>query len=534
MSLRSRRNQQGNALLLTLLALILSALAIAAKVHAQQIELKIKNGEIEATVLDQLRNAANNAIFENTVLIQRGQPFTKTFEGVTTTITPNGTSGELIWEPSPNQLAAMGYLPTGWSSTTDQTSILNNQPYRITFHRTPAGCVPVNCNIEGAVVLMGAIGDPGTGHSDALVIGPILTRMGAEGAVSLPATPGTLSGFEGKWSTPNPVPGNPPGVVGVRIGTTSSAYAGFVHMGDLRDPKLAGSFSAEGNLKIGGTSELNGEVTVNNAPINVTDGTSTTCTRITAGVITLTCTGRLNTKTGVFTEGATAGNLGIATNDPNTIDVTVGDLFVKGPAGGVVRFTGTGSIEASEDVKAGRALSGPKLQLTVPVAEGTPCNAGDVASLIGGGLATCPLGTYVAAVRYGANKAACTTEGGRAMDPATGEELLCRNGQWAIAAAFVSEMVAMGSMYVAHGDSVPMPSCRDTGTAPPEPKILLRPANEAIEPVLNRGVEIDPRYGRGLNGGYYVGGAWVLSLRNGDGIAILGNSAIAEVYCRYQ
>jgi hypothetical protein len=140
----------------------------------------------------------------------------------------------------------------------------------------------------------------------------------------------------------------------------------------------------------------------------------------------------------------------------------------------------------------------------------------------------------VAAVRYGTNKTTCTTAGSRAIDPVTTEDLLCRNGQWGVATAFVSDSVFMGSTSVGHGDTVPMPTCRDTGIQPPTPALYLMPANEATAPVLNRSASIAPNITRTLINGYYAGGAWVVSLRNGDNIGVIGNSAIAQVYCRYQ
>lgn len=525
-TMSTRRSQRGNALLYTLMALVITALMAATeidqRIRAHQVEL----GQSEATVLEALRNAVNTAIAENMPALQRGEAISRTIDGVVHTIAPV-PGPEVIWEPTIAQLVELRYLPPGWTTTRSQ---LNDAPYRVSFRRTPASCITViqTCNIDGLITLTEPVIDS-AGRVEGIMLGPLLRKLGVDGGVSLISDPNTVRGYGNSWTADNPLPGRP-GVVALRVGTTSNALAPFVRIGDNRDPDLRGGLTVAGNVR------------ADNVMSIVNDGapTPTPCTRITAGVISLTCAGRLNTKTGVFTEGATTGNLGIGTTDPNTIDVSVGDLFVRGPAGGVVRFTGTGSIEASEDVRAGRdisaarALSAPKLQLTNPVAEGTPCTIGDVAALQDGGLATCPLGTYIAAVRYGTNKAACSSHGGRAMEASTGEELLCRNGQWAVASAFVSEMIPMGSMYVAHGDSVPMPPCRDTGAGPPEALLYLRAANEFIESAMQRDAAVDPRYARGLNGSHYVGGAWTVSLRNGQGIAILGNSAIAEFACRYR
>ena len=519
------KSQRGNALVMALLALIVSALGMAGYFEGKQVEIKTNAGKAEATVLELLRNATNALIFEHSVDIQLGQPVRKTVGANTITITPVTQGAGLVWQPSLTQLRDMRYLPTGWNTS---TSALNDAPYAISFRRTPLGCAPVDCNIEGAVVIQGPIRDLSNGRSDGVVIGPILQKIGANSAVSLVTDPATLRGFDETWSMPNPVAGSPAGVVAVRVGDMASAYAAFVRRGDLRDPNLTGNLSVLRNLSIGGTSTLNGAVAI-------TDAAGTNCVSLTpAGTVSIGCAGTFNTVTGTFTAGLSAGNLALGSTDPNTLSVRVGDLFVAGSAGGMVRLTSTGDIEASQDLRAGRTLSAPTLQLNTPVAEGTACNVGDVSSLTGGGLAVCPAGTYVAAVRYGTNKTTCTTEGSRAIDPATTEDLLCRNSQWSVATAFISDSIFMGSSYVGHGDTVPMPPCRDTGILPPTPALYLIPTNEATEPILNRGALIDPSAPRTLSGGHYVGGAWVVSLRNGDNIAVIGNSAIAQIYCRYQ
>lgn len=529
--LRPRR-QRGNALIMTFLALIVSALGMAGFMEGKQVEIKTNAGKAEATVLDLLRNATNALIFEHSIDIQLGQPVRKTLGNNTITITPVTQGSDLVWQPSLAQLGDMGYLPTGWNTS---TSALNDAPYVISFYRTPLGCTPIDCNIEGAVVIQGPILDRSTGRSDGIVIGPILQKIGANSGVSLVTDPTTLRGFDQTWSMPNPVAGSPAGVVAVRVGDTASAYAAFVRRGDPRDPNLRGNLSALGNLSIGGTSTLNGAVTLNNASLQLNNAAGDSCvSMLPNGTVTINCTGAFNTTTGTFTAGLSAGNLALGRTDPNTLSVSAGDLFVAGSAGGMVRLTSTGDIEASQDLKAGRTLSAPTLQLTTPVSEGTACQVGEVSSLTGGGLAVCPAGIYVAAVRYGTNKTTCTTAGSRAIDPVTTEDLLCRNGQWGVATAFVSDSVFMGSTSVGHADTVPMPPCRDTGTQPPTPALYLMPANEATAPVLNRSASIDPNAPRTLIGGSYVGGAWVVSLRNGDNIGVIGNSAIAQVYCRYQ
>src|ERR1700744_4447163 len=239
------RRQRGNALVFALLGLLISALGAAGVIEGSRLQARREAGNGEATILDNLRGAANNAIFDSMGLIQNGAAFSR--NGVT--ITPVDADGQLVWQPSVLQLAAMGYLPPGWTAT---TSTLNDAPYAIAFSRVPAGCVAVACNIEGHVVLMGPIRE-GRGDSggDGAVIGPILARIGADSGVSLPMGPAQIQGFGNPWTLANPVAGQPAGVVAVRVGTASSGFGQFVRIGDTRDPNLQGNLTVVGDTVFG-------------------------------------------------------------------------------------------------------------------------------------------------------------------------------------------------------------------------------------------------------------------------------------------
>ncbi len=522
-----RRTQQGNALIFVLMALVISSLGIAGYMSSKEVEMKTQAGQAEATVLDTLRNAANSAISDNVPTIQRGLPFSKVVAGVTYTINTRVLNGEIVWEPTPAQLTQMGYLPTGWNTA---TSSLNGAPYTIRFQRSPAGCAPIDCNIDGAVVIRDPIRDPGSNRSDGVLIGPILTKIGADSAVSLTTSPGVLTGFGpgGTWTMPNPA-GNVAGVVAVRIGTSSSPFASFVRRGDLRDPNLAGNLTAGGNLAIRGTSQLdgavttngtitaNGAVSVNNAPLTVRNGAGACTTIEPNGVVRVQCAGSVNAATGVFSDHVEA----------NNIQVNAGDFLIRGPGGDLMRINNVGDVTASGNVSA------PQVHLNQPVAEGTPCNIGSMASLVGGGIAVCsPQGTFVSAVRYGTNKGLCTGDGTHATEPTTLEGLTCRNGHWAATVTSPSDAVFMGSYAVFHGTILDMPACRDTGSVPPTPLIYLVPANENARLIINR--MAIPSGTRAVNGaGYYEGGSWTVSLLDGANTAIPGNSMVAMTYCQY-
>lgn len=513
--------QRGNALIFTLLALVITALGVAGYLSSKQMEMKTQAGLTEATVLEMLRNAANNAISDNVANIQEGLPMSKDVGG--TVLTVPGVDlpgGERVWSPTPLQLSAMGYLPAGWNTT---TSSLNGGTYSISLRRTPPGCVLLNCNIEGAVVLPLPINDPDSGRSDGVVIGAILTKMGADSAVSLtlpsPLDSTVLTGYGpgGTWSMPNPVAGTPPGVVAVRIGTASSAFASFVRVGDLRDPNLRGDLTVARNLAIRGSTALDGPVTLNDSPLTVRNATAP-CTTITAGVVQIGCEGQVNASVGTF-------GTRVVTNTVETTDI--GEFSIRGPGGQRMRVNNLGDLTAEGTV------TGDLLQLTSPVAEGALCLSGAIAALQGGGIAVCsPRGTFVSAVRYGVNKEFCAGEGLQATDLDAGEGLVCRNGRWAVASSLTSDFVFMGSFLVSNGSNLDMPTCRDTGVSPPLPMLYLTPANEQTAPVLNRSAT---QGGNRVNNGsgYFQGGSWLISLTNGSGLPISENSAIASVYCLY-
>src|SRR4051812_7443627 len=145
---RSRRRQRGNALVFALLGLVVSALGAAGLIQNARLQARHEAGNGEATILDNLRGATNNAIFESMGPVQNGAPLVKNG----TSVAPVSIDGELVWRPRITDLAAMGYLPAGWTAT---TSTLNDAPYAIEFKRVPAGCVAAACNIEGHVVLEG-------------------------------------------------------------------------------------------------------------------------------------------------------------------------------------------------------------------------------------------------------------------------------------------------------------------------------------------------------------------------------------------
>ncbi|MEP6505175.1 MAG: hypothetical protein ABJD97_17685, partial [Betaproteobacteria bacterium] len=402
----ARRRQFGNGLVFALLGLLISALGAVGILQNSRLQAKREAGTGEATILDNLRIATNNAILESMALIQAGAAFGK--NGVS--VAPVDVGGELTWRPGIAQLVAMGYLPPGWTAT---ASTLNDAPYAIAFKRIPAGCVAAACNIEGHVVLEGPIrnGDA----SDGAVIGPILARIGADSGVSLPIDPAHIQGFGHTWTLDNPVAGQPAGVVAVRVGTAGSGYGAFVRVGDTRDPNLQGNLSVAGNTLFGdgGTrSEFKSALQVDAQPIELVDALGAPCVSLRPdGVVDIRCSGTLGATSGTFrdalgrvttvaasglvTEGSVAAAGGLSTGSvtlfgtdhPDALVVKAGDLFVRNPAGtALLRVAANGDVAAGNDLVAAGSVQARRLTLSASVNEGDDCTAGQVAMMAAGGL----------------------------------------------------------------------------------------------------------------------------------------------------
>jgi len=544
-----RLRQRGNALVFALLGLLVSALGAAGVIQGQRLQARQAAGNGEATILEKLRDAANGAIFDSLAAIQGGAAFGR--NGVK--VAPVDIGGELVWKPGVAELAAMGYLPAGWSAT---TSSLNAAPYAIAFRRLPAGCAAAACSVEGAIVLQGPI-RAGASDSDGAVIGPILMRIGADSGVSLQTDPSHIEGFGSTWRMDNPVAGQPAGVVAVRVGTASAAFGQFVRIGDARDPNLQGNLSVAGNTIFGdGTtrSEFRSALQVDAQSVELRDTGGAACVSLRPdGVVDILCDGALSATTGVFkdaagrvttlagtglvTSGSVSADGGLATptitafgaGDPQALVVKAGDLFVRNPAGSaLLRVAANGDVTAGNDVVATGGVQAQRLTLSASVDEGDACTPGQVAMMRTGGLATCQGASFRATARYARLGAACATIGLQAVDSASGDTLACRGGYYASLSGLTSSRVYMAGFAVRHGDfvaaSTALPNGCPATASPttPQATLFLLPQTDVEtpgNPVLNRNAT-------------WTGQGWTISLTDGTGAATSSN-AVAEVYCLY-
>lgn len=540
-----------------MLGLLILGLIAYSQVEAAKLKQRQDAGHAEATVMLNLARATNNLIFENFNAIQAGNPVVKL--GVA--VTPRLIGGELVWAVDITDLVRMGFLPAGWSSS---TSVMTGGAYGIQFARAPAGCVGAACNIEGAVInLAASLSEFKSGTTDASAIGSFLSEVGADAGVSLQGSSNTLTGFNYTWTAPNPVPGSPAGVLGIRVGSGSAGWGQFVRIGDSRDPSLNGNLTVAGNgayggnLSVAGTTALSGAVTVNNASLTLRDASATACVELLAsGQININCNGRLNANTGVFTDGAgntsqigpggvvttgrvraadgfegASGNTAFTAADPNAITVAAGDLFVRGPSGMLLRVTSAGDALASRDLVATNNVAGRRVSLKDSVVEGAAC-AGtsgplavgiEMAALTTGGLATCTAGRWVAISRNAVANTPCGTPGAIATDSASGASVICRGGVWLPTNSLMSSFVLMATTRVSHGSAVAPPSCPGGAAARAEALLILTPTND--------GVPINGVYMNSVN--RYADAGWVVHIEMGDGTPISESTAIAHSYCWY-
>jgi len=557
MRLRSRRGpvrQRGNALILALLALAIAGLGAITALQNRRVELKRDIGIAEATVLERLRNGAQSAVYEHLTAIQQGLPIEK--NGVS--IEPASVGGELVWSPTIDHLRSMNYLPDGW---TNIRSSLNDGAYGISFRRMPAGCAAPSCDVEGLVAIHAPILDGGPGAPvDGVVIGPILTRSGADGGVSLATSPATIRGFNNTWSLPNPVSGNPAGVVAMRFGTNTGGFSQFVRVGDLRDPQLGGNLSAAGNLAIAGGSTVSGNATFAadasvQGAVRVGPATDPCVTLNPNGLLSVTCAGVLNTRTGVFEDtggnrseigpkGVTTtgrlqsddgfesnGNVLFGSSDPNAISVAAGDLFIRGPAGNLV------SIEGG-NLRAEGVVTGRRLAIAEAITEGANCESASTEAVgvqfgvtADRSLAVCANARWIVSFRMGSAGGQCNTSGSTATDIADGQSLICRDNMYLRTSSLLSKFVLMNTLALQMTNGpvrVQKPVCPASGSSvPAERLIILSPNNEDaafsgsnILSGINR-FALD------------VGDAWDVVLeRSSDATALNGN-LIATLYCYY-
>jgi hypothetical protein len=131
--------------------------------------------------------------------------------------------------------------------------------YVFRVSRAPAGCVAGTCVLTSTVHIPTPILEPVTGGVDGIVIGEAM--LAGQGLIGTndPAAPATIRGFRNAWNMPNPIAGNPEGILMAQVsyGATIDAYL----RRDGSTPML-GQLDMNGNQVIGATTiDATGAVT---------------------------------------------------------------------------------------------------------------------------------------------------------------------------------------------------------------------------------------------------------------------------------
>lgn len=542
--------KQSGAFMLELsLALIITAIAAAGAMRENIRAGRMELANVQADALSTYAAALEKYTAENYANLQSNLPVTVN----AVTLAPGSAAGESL-RPTVANLQAMNYLPPGFSNF---TIMVDGGAFDNIIDRTPAACVATACSLKGLAYINRPIVVPNTVFEDGPALGQMIARLGGVAAVSSSVNPATMTSAGGTLTIANPVATNPAGLIGVRFADGASNTSQFLRVADARDPNFQGNFTLAGNAGLAGTLNVAGATTLNET-VTVKNGAMDCVSIDKTGVISITCTGRLNATTGEFTSGGqtvtidpvtgvvatgrVTGANGLATNsatlfdaaDPNSITVNAGDLFIKDGVGAtMVRFQGgnviaSGNVSAGGSVSATSEVSGSKMSLKGVVAEGSACTvagASDIAALADGGISSCVNGTWRAVQRFSDVNAACAVPGGVAVDRVSGVGLLCRSGFWMSSNELSSRFVLMATFGADNGTVVNKPTCPGpVGVA--TPLVILVPFSDT--PAYTAGMLDGTNRSASDNGTF-----WTVNITTSSGGAAAGSSVIAHTYCYY-
>jgi hypothetical protein len=173
--------------------------------------------------------------------------------------------------PTVQDLINFGLLPIGYSDTS---------PLGLSFRidLTPTNCAGdiASCSIPGMVYSTTAYRDA-VGRIRTDLLGLAVAKAGQDAGVSFAETPATITGMAASWSAPNPVSGQPSGVLAMRTGS-SSLLAQSMNQFYKRDGSLnltgpmdannqamnkVGNFQSNGSVSASGNVSAGANVTGN-------------------------------------------------------------------------------------------------------------------------------------------------------------------------------------------------------------------------------------------------------------------------------
>lgn len=239
--LRRQSHAKGFILIAVALALFLSALAITYEGLRQREISYDKDFQIFGESVGRLQNAANAALSKYYSAFVSA-PDAATSIGIN--VAADGAPPIIVniadWRhPTITELISLGTgLPSNFKS-----SAPNGGQYRISLSKSPVGCAPSNCNIEGLVWVDKIISVAGVVDNERAAIA--VKAIGADGGRSIagttPQEANTIIGWRGKWRVVNPV-ANMGGIVAARVGYGASAFAPYFRIDGTKQMAADGNF----------------------------------------------------------------------------------------------------------------------------------------------------------------------------------------------------------------------------------------------------------------------------------------------------
>lgn len=242
----TKRRQQGSFMTEMSLALAVLSFAGYFTLKADIEANRLSFAAIEAERMNILAAAAQKYAQEKFTELQSGQAVVN--NGITLAV---GTADGQTYAPTVANLMDMGYLARPFSAQASFNNGGNPGNYRITIRRSPAGCEltsVMSCDVTGEVYIDRAITAPNGIEPDGPAIAMMAKKLGAFAGFSMLPTPGLVRFLDGT-TMPNPVAGNPAGVIVAKFGYGSSGLSQFVRLNDNRDPNLQGKLTVAGDTR---------------------------------------------------------------------------------------------------------------------------------------------------------------------------------------------------------------------------------------------------------------------------------------------
>lgn len=530
----SRKQQRGVTMIDVALALIISAIAATVALRANVRAQELETARLQGQTIKEWQDAINIYTFENYTALQMMTPVVR---GAYTV--PAGAGAGQSLGPSVADLVGLGYLPANFG-----TNFTNNGTLRVQLQRVPAGCAGAACQITGIAYLDRPILMSGGGEPNGPAIGAMMAKIGSNSVTSLIGATANMVGLDG-FTLPNPVPGQPAGVVAARVGFDASGFGQFLRVADTRDPNFQGPMTVAGDTTLSSKLGVTGDTTLG-AKLDVTgDATLRANAAVTGNVVAGGDVGSqpagaaclraaLNANGEILSRAASCVTKFLVSPVDGSATAAnsggIGRAAIIGDTGRVEARSAAGVTMASLDGTDGR-VGAQMLNPAATGSAGTSCAGfaeGDLVkdSAVDGTVLSCRSGIWR---RPGINQssagAACSTDGAVAIDGA-GRGLICRSGVWRLINDRVASVVAIATFGGNGSGFVPAPACGTGGN----PEITVTPLETGADyggvPPRNRysigsgwtgsGWNIDPalvdqsggRYGTAFDGSSYSF-AWI-------------------------